>query len=225
MAHTHTTHCKIDHYYKLEKKYMDMKRLVMEKTEELKRRDKIIALLENEIDERDAKIRYLKNEIDKYRQVVKPLTRQIIDSHKNGVENEEDCFVMKTPGLENTRILPLGEQRLKRTAISAEPLSALSQEHDMKLVKIPKTHKSRELIKSAILDNDFMKNLEMTQIREIVDCMYPVEYAAGSVIIKEGDVGSIVYVMEDGAHADIFQKKVLEIINCNKDSQDFYGYS
>lgn len=36
----------------------------------------------------------------------------------------------------------------------------------------------------------------MTQIREIVDCMYPVEYAAGSLIIKEGDVGSIVYVME-----------------------------
>jgi len=41
-----------------------------------------------------------------------------------------------------------------------------------------------------------MKNLEMTQIREIVDCMYPVEYEAGSLIIKEGDVGSIVYVME-----------------------------
>lgn len=41
-----------------------------------------------------------------------------------------------------------------------------------------------------------MKNLESTQIREIVDCMYPVQYAAGSLIIKEGDVGSIVYVME-----------------------------
>lgn len=56
--------------------------------------------------------------------------------------------------------------------------------------------RSRDLIKAAILDNDFMKNLESTQIREIVDCMYPVEYAAESVIIKEGDVGSIVYVME-----------------------------
>lgn len=36
----------------------------------------------------------------------------------------------------------------------------------------------------------------MNQIREIVDCMYPVQYAAKSLIIKEGDVGSIVYVME-----------------------------
>lgn len=41
-----------------------------------------------------------------------------------------------------------------------------------------------------------MKNLDITQIREIVDCMYPVQYAAKSLIIKEGDVGSIVYVME-----------------------------
>lgn len=57
-------------------------------------------------------------------------------------------------------------------------------------------NRSRELIKSAILDNDFMKNLDMNQIREIVDCMYPVQYAAKSLIIKEGDVGSIVYVME-----------------------------
>ena len=46
------------------------------------------------------------------------------------------------------------------------------------------------------MDNDFMKNLEPQQITEIVDCMYPMEYAKGALIIKEGDVGSIVYVME-----------------------------
>ncbi|XP_038222383.1 cGMP-dependent protein kinase, isozyme 2 forms cD4/T1/T3A/T3B isoform X3 [Zerene cesonia] len=198
MSHTHTTQCKIDHYFKLEKKYLDLKRLVMEKTEELKKRDKIIAMLENEIDDRDTTIRYLKNEIDKFRQVVKPLTRQMIDMQRNGVEVEEECLVIKSPGVENTRVFRLGEPRLKRTAISAEPLSSLTQDPEMKLVKIIKSLKSRELIKGAILDNDFMKNLEMTQIREIVDCMYPVEYAAGSVIIKEGDVGSIVYVMEEG---------------------------
>ncbi|XP_056325926.1 cGMP-dependent protein kinase 1-like [Danio aesculapii] len=58
--------------------------------------------------------------------------------------------------------------------------------------------RSKELIKEAILDNDFMKNLELSQIQEIVDCMYPVEYDKESCIIKEGDVGSLVYVMEDG---------------------------
>ncbi|KAJ8331976.1 hypothetical protein SKAU_G00430440 [Synaphobranchus kaupii] len=60
------------------------------------------------------------------------------------------------------------------------------------------TFRVKELIKEAILDNDFMKNLEISQIQEIVDCMYPVEYGKDSCIIKEGDVGSLVYVMEDG---------------------------
>lgn len=58
------------------------------------------------------------------------------------------------------------------------------------------SRRSKDLIKEAILDNDFMKNLELSQIQEIVDCMYPVEYGKDSCIIKEGDVGSLVYVME-----------------------------
>jgi len=41
-----------------------------------------------------------------------------------------------------------------------------------------------------------MHNLELSQIREIVECMYPVAHRKDSWIIKEGDVGSIVYVME-----------------------------
>ena len=41
-----------------------------------------------------------------------------------------------------------------------------------------------------------MRNLDGAQIREIVDCMYPVEYNTDSMIITEGDVGSLVYVME-----------------------------
>lgn len=36
---------------------------------------------------------------------------------------------------------------------------------------------SRNVIKNAILDNDFMKKLEQFQIDEITNCMYPVEYA------------------------------------------------
>ncbi|KAI8121920.1 isozyme 2 forms cD4/T1/T3A/T3B, cGMP-dependent protein kinase [Lucilia cuprina] len=90
-------------------------------------------------------------------------------------------------------------QRQRAQGISAEPQSESSVLLDnVTFPKYDKDDKSREIIKSAILDNDFMKNLDITQIREIVDCMYPVKYAAKSLIIKEGDVGSIVYVMEEG---------------------------
>ncbi|XP_031619272.1 cGMP-dependent protein kinase, isozyme 2 forms cD4/T1/T3A/T3B isoform X2 [Contarinia nasturtii] len=93
-----------------------------------------------------------------------------------------------------------GFQRQRAQGISAEPQSESSilELLHVTFPKYEKDERSRELIKSAILDNDFMKNLDMNQIREIVDCMYPVQYAAKSLIIKEGDVGSIVYVMEEG---------------------------
>jgi hypothetical protein len=48
----------------------------------------------------------------------------------------------------------------------------------------------------AILDNDFLRNLDLQQILELVDCMYPVEVARNCLIIREGDDGSLVYVME-----------------------------
>ena len=41
-----------------------------------------------------------------------------------------------------------------------------------------------------------MKNLEIDHIENIVDCMYPVEFAKDSLIIKEGDIGNVVYIIE-----------------------------
>jgi len=54
----------------------------------------------------------------------------------------------------------------------------------------------RTLIRQAIIDNDFLQKLEDSQIREVVDCMYPVTFHQDSIIIKEGDVGSILYVLQ-----------------------------
>ncbi|XP_029162719.1 cGMP-dependent protein kinase, isozyme 2 forms cD4/T1/T3A/T3B isoform X2 [Nylanderia fulva] len=147
----------------------DLKRLLYERTEALRRRDETVEMLEKVLEERDATIRYLQNEIDKFRQIV-------------------DVSLMASNAIDSN-------PRLKRQAISAEPLR---NDTAKPVVKFTKPKRSRELIKTAILDNDFMKNLELTQIREIVDCMYPVTFPAGSIIIQEGDVGSIVFVMEEG---------------------------
>uniref|UniRef100_A0A7N6AC28 cGMP-dependent protein kinase n=1 Tax=Anabas testudineus TaxID=64144 RepID=A0A7N6AC28_ANATE len=85
-------------------------------------------------------------------------------------------------------------RRTRRAAgVSAEPV----EETDLSTHQHRRVS-SKELIKDAILDNDFMKNLELSQIQEIVDCMYPVDYGNDACIIKEGDVGSLVFVMEEG---------------------------
>ena len=56
--------------------------------------------------------------------------------------------------------------------------------------------RSKDLIKEAILDNDFLKNLEPSQIREVVECMYETKFKKDETIIQEGDTGSHLYVLE-----------------------------
>ncbi|XP_023686656.1 cGMP-dependent protein kinase 1 isoform X1 [Brienomyrus brachyistius] len=154
----------------------DLQYALQEKIEELRQRDALIDELELELDQKDELIQKLQNELDKYRSVIRPATQQV---HKQSVLQEH--------------------QRTKRQAISAEPTAFDIQDlSHVTLPFYPKSSQSKDLIKEAILDNDFMKNLELSQIQEIVDCMYPVEYGKDSCIIKEGDVGSLVYVMEDG---------------------------
>ncbi|XP_070154433.1 cGMP-dependent protein kinase for isoform X1 [Polyergus mexicanus] len=135
----------------------------------LRARDERIAELEAVVCCRDGEIQELRSHLDKFLSVL-PFSA--------------------APPLTPTK----PRTRDRAQGISAEPpLQELAP-----LAVVDKSDRSRELIKTAILDNDFMKNLELTQIREIVDCMYPVTFPAGSIIIQEGDVGSIVFVMEEG---------------------------
>ena len=47
----------------------------------------------------------------------------------------------------------------------------------------------------AIADNDFMRNLEPVQCNEIVECMYEREFKKEQFVIREGGVGTQLYVI------------------------------
>ncbi|KAJ8882012.1 hypothetical protein PR048_018500 [Dryococelus australis] len=68
---------------------------------------------------------------------------------------------------------------------------------------------SKQLIKDAIMDNDFLKNLDSSQVRELVDSMYPREYPKGSYVIREGGAGAHLYVSAEGEYEVIKEDKVL----------------
>lgn len=135
----------------------------------IKGKDEKIMELQKQLSEKDEHLQELRSQLDKYQSVFGQTFKQVTK----------------------------GPRKQRAQGISAEPQMVQNLVNQV-FKKHSKCTSSRDLIKQAILDNDFMKNLEMGQIREIVDCMYPVEYKQDSLIIKEGDVGSLVYVMEDG---------------------------
>jgi len=55
-------------------------------------------------------------------------------------------------------------------------------------------NRSKQVIRDAIMDNNFLKNLDTTQVREIVDCVYERRVKTGQFVIKEGDPGQHFYV-------------------------------
>ncbi|KAI2659561.1 cGMP-dependent protein kinase 1 [Labeo rohita] len=156
----------------------DLQFALKTKIEELRQRDALIDELELELDTKDDLIRQLQGELDRL--------RTASASHNPS-------------GTTEVTALPDEPQRTKRQAISAEPTGLdPNQLTHVTLTNYSKSEESRELIQKALLENDFMKHLEVSQILTIMDCMYPTTLAQGCCVIQEGDDGSTVYVLEEG---------------------------
>lgn len=60
------------------------------------------------------------------------------------------------------------------------------------------------------MDNDFLKNIDASQVRELVDSMYSKCIGAGEFVIREGEVGAHLYVSASGEFAVMQNGKVLD---------------
>ncbi|XP_057314487.1 cGMP-dependent protein kinase 1-like isoform X1 [Hydractinia symbiolongicarpus] len=151
----------------------DLQQALQQKDNEIKTKDSRISILEQELKKKDETIRNLNRELDKYRSVLQPTTT--------------------TTAANKTR------QRLQ--GISAEPQSILAKSQALnaqQLKRHSKSSKSKDIIRAAIKDNDFLTNLEQSQVRELVEVMYSKDFKKGEYIIREGEPGQHLYVIEDG---------------------------
>ncbi|XP_069704532.1 cGMP-dependent protein kinase, isozyme 1-like isoform X2 [Periplaneta americana] len=91
----------------------------------------------------------------------------------------------------------------RKEEVSAEvpKLGISAESHTASDIRTPvfdKNQESQELIKNAIMGNDFLKNLDQGQVQALVEAMYMKEYAANQHVITEGETGSHLYVSADG---------------------------
>lgn len=117
---------------------------IKELSEKVIRLSRHLSYVQRNLQAKEEQIIEYQNEIDKFRQIVRPLTQKMFSRKKCSCADEwNDCISGIgdwSPGLESTRVLAVAEPRMKRQAISAEPLAAmvrLSQEDG--LIRIPKS--------------------------------------------------------------------------------------
>lgn len=76
------------------------------------------------------------------------------------------------------------ERMTKKMAVSAEP--ATLDHHKTTLQHHAKSAGSKQLIRDAVMRNDFLKQLAKEQIIELVECMFEMRARAGQWVIQEG---------------------------------------
>lgn len=119
--------------------------IIKELNEKILRLSRNLNVVQRHLESREERIVELQTEIDKFRQIVRPITQAMVGQQKkcNCMEEWNNCISGIgdwSPGVESTRVLPVAEPRIKRQAISAEPLSALAQiSEEDGLVRIPKS--------------------------------------------------------------------------------------
>ncbi|KAK7111795.1 hypothetical protein V1264_011370 [Littorina saxatilis] len=177
----------------------DLQKQVADKTMRISQMNSELVEKDRQLKERDEDIKRLKAEVDKLKSV---LELKVTDAALPG---RPDILSTIT---EDSQFLGVpSDNRTKRQGVSAE--SPSSNQNAIELKHVDKDFRSKQLIKDAVLDNDFLKNLDSTQIREIVDCMYEKAVKKGNFIIKEGEPGQHVYVAADGEFEVQKEDKVL----------------
>ncbi|XP_048578919.1 cGMP-dependent protein kinase 1 isoform X2 [Nematostella vectensis] len=184
----------------LRKELLEKEELIQRKDAELQHRMRII-------DDKDAEISKLKKEIHELKCVVQQTSSKM---SVMSTINEDSSMASATRAPERKKKLRPSKKE-KRQAVSGESSTKTQEESrtGKELERFPKDFRSKQLIKDAIFENDFLKNLEAAQVREIVDCMYSNTFQRNDVIIQEGDAGNALYAIADGRLQVTRENKVL----------------
>lgn len=104
---------------------------------------------------------------------------------------------------------PVGAYR-RRTAVSSEPVSAMSVGNEAPMVTYPKSEEQIARIMSSIKNNFLFVSLDDEQKKIIVNTMKEMSFAVGDSIIKQGDTGDFFYVLDSGTCECFVRKEAAE---------------
>lgn len=167
---------------------------VSELQKQLEDRDRKIQMYRKETEEQLKLIDQKDKELTKVREEVNKL-RSVLNQTAKPTDGNADILatIQEEKGMAGVQ-----NNRNKKQGVSGESGLQNSKGPQEDLRKYSKDLRSKQLIKDAILENDFTKNFDQSQLKEIVECMYPQSFSNGQMVIREGDAGSHLYVLAEG---------------------------
>ncbi|OCT70235.1 cGMP-dependent protein kinase 2 [Xenopus laevis] len=169
-----------------------------------------------ELQEKDDRILQLEKDLEmKVTQIDKlqdALGYNVIQMSPKGSQKKKLLSVINQgPAQNNEKVAESHRRQKAKEGVSAEPTSRhfyspSSQNPDVTCVR--KDSSAKKLITGAIMSNDFLRQLEASHVRCMVDCMYERVYSKSQLVIQEGAAGNHLYVLADGL-LDVIQNSRL----------------
>jgi len=91
-----------------------------------------------------------------------------------------------------------------RTSVSAEAFGRFNKKEAFKPRVIEKSQDIKEKIRARLGQAFMFSGLDESEMTVVIDAMDEVKHKAGATVIKEGDSGDELYVVESG-HLDCYK--------------------
>ena len=114
--------------------------------------------------------------------------------HDSDTEESDDSENTLPPLPEHKK----GLNRKARTSVSAEAFGVWNKKGDFKAVVVPKNDETKEKIRIRLSKSFLFNSLDEKDFEIVIDAMNEVKLTPGECVIKEGDDGDYLYVVENG---------------------------
>jgi len=140
---------------------------------------------------------------------VRSLQRQLAKRDNEILKQDRELHKLRSVLQQASSLLPSDKDVLAEEVHSVAGSIALNKKQGVSgqsvqpaantpVYTVEKDFHSKTLIKEAILENDFLKNLSLTQVSELVEAMHEKKIPKGCYVIREGESGSYLYVAAEG---------------------------
>jgi len=162
---------------------------------ELKRNEGIVQKQKKQLEVYEDEIKTLKREINQLKSVLEATTAKSVRDDIIVEElGEDDSSDNKSRFLQ-----AVNNVRNKRFAVSAETSDKRTEVDIGDAKKTPKSSECREMLTKAFQGNQFLKHLEEAQVKEIIMYMFLKKFKEGEFIVREGESGNALFVVNQGS--------------------------
>lgn len=120
------------------------------------------------------------------------------DAEKEPNADDDDRFGDTSEALNEQNVTRI---RRKEGVIADSIDQKSTRDFDLDLKVYEKSYETEELIKTAIMANDFLSNMmDGERLQSVVNAMIPQVFKANNYVIKEGDIGNQFFVSAEGEY-------------------------